>query len=177
MYWPTRPIFSVMIKPTLRGRPNLLRDNPTNFWITMPQRINGDSGSKVQVPTIFHIPYIAPFSLHHHWWWAYICAHHVGAMLPDHGKGRGIRWRIGIWQGGFFLFQYQQVFNSTRLQSRLTIISSFTPFMGVGVGTAVAVALRLYILAPKVGAADIETVPSRATAALREMSRKAIVAS
>lgn len=50
--------------------------------------------------------------------------------------------------------------NLPLLEYRLTNISSLMPFMGVGVGTAIAVALRLYIFAPtKVEAADGETEP------------------
>ena len=45
------------------------------------------------------------------------------------------------------------------LEYRLTNISSLMPFMGVGVGTAIAVALRLYVFAPNVGAGDEETEP------------------
>lgn len=69
-----------------------------------------------------------------------------------------------------------QTTESYEVKRRLTNMLSSTPPQEVGVGAAVAVALRPRSLDPMAGMAETEGLPLNMLIALREASRKAIVA-
>lgn len=61
----------------------LFRDDLSNLGVTVTERVNRDSRSQIQVPTVFHIPQVTSLALHHHGSWANIGGDHEGSTLVN----------------------------------------------------------------------------------------------